>query len=562
MAGTILTPNAIWKNFKTDGKIGAEVISEKKSGGIVFSNLLIEGRKVKDGVVEIFGTIAKKAQLSVAPAILVLCDLNETVDETLITDLANRGYTVLAIDVAGQAEGKENFTVYPESLSHARYENVKDDLLTIKGDVRNTCWYEWTAAARIALQYLKNQPQVTDVGAIGIGEAATVLWQVAGTDQNLSCAVFAFNAGWRGYRGIQKFGGMVEPQFSDNMYKFIAGVEPQAYAMHVKCPTLMLSATNSKTYDVDRAFDTVSRIGEGVYKAVNYSVNHTRRISDEAYNTATLFLEEFLIKGAKENCNLPKESEIKCEISDGEIVLEVIPDENGLKEVCIYASEQMTDSAFRSWNKVSSYKKTDGVYKFKYNPYPESGIVVAFAKCVYKNGFAINSKIVAKKFEAKEVKPLYKSNIIYSSRIKDAESCFSTTGRTMQSFVDFGGKCNVKVKKGPMGIEGVTCQGGLRSFMVGTDKNRPMDGAMLMLDVYAKNQSQLEVRLIEDYFGQRTEYIATVNILGGDVWHNVQLEANRFKTVEGRSLKSYERISVLEINVLGADYLINNALWV
>ena len=562
MAGTILTPSAIWKNFKTEEKIGAEIISEKNIDGVVLSNLLIKGRKVKDGVVEIFGTLAKSMQLSVAPAILVLCDLKKDVDQTLVLDLAKRGYAVLAVDVGGQAEGKEYYTVYPESLSCARYENVKDDLLTIKADVRNTCWYEWTAAARIALQYLKNQPQVTSVGAIGVGEAATVLWQVAGTDKKLDCAVFVFNAGWWGYRGIEKFGGMVEPQFTDNMYKFIAGVEPQAYAMHVNCPTLMLSATNSEVYDVDRAFDTVSRIGDGVYKAVDYSVNYSRRIDAQAYDTATIFFDEFLIKGSKDGKNLPEEPDIKCEVIDGEIVVEVSPDKKGIDEVCIYASEQITNCAFRCWRKVSKSEKVDDLYKFNFNPYPASEIATIFAKCVYKNGFAICSKIVATKFTEKEINPLHKSNIVYSSRIKDAESCFSTTGRIIPSFVDFGGKCKVVVKKGPMNIEGVTCEGGLRSFMVSTDKYRPMDGAMLMLDVYAEKQSQLEVSLIEDYYGQRIEYVATVNILGGDVWHNVQIETNRFKTAEGRSLKSYERISVIEINVLGSDYLINNALWV
>jgi hypothetical protein len=51
-------------------------------------------------------------------------------------------------------------------------------------------------------------------------------------------------------------------------------------------------------------------------------------------------------------------------------------------------------------------------------------------------------------------------------------------------------------------------------------------------------------------------------LLGGDVWHNVKLTINRFKTAEGMALKSYENIDAIEFNVQGVKYLINNALWV
>ena len=85
---------------------------------------------------------------------------------------------------------------------------------------------------------------------------------------------------------------------------------------------------------------------------------------------------------------------------------------------------------------------------------------------------------------------------------------------------------------------------------------------MLMMDVYAKEKSVLSVKLISDYAGNKIEYIARANVLGGDVWHNVQLDMNKFKTEEGMSLKSYEKINAVEFNVEGTEYLINNVLWV
>ena len=83
-----------------------------------------------------------------------------------------------------------------------------------------------------------------------------------------------------------------------------------------------------------------------------------------------------------------------------------------------------------------------------------------------------------------------------------------------------------------------------------------------MLDVFSKQKATLEVKLITDYFGNKTEYLTRVDILGGDVWHNVKMEINRFKTVEGMPLKSYQKVTAAEINVIDSEYLINNALWV
>jgi len=563
MAGNILTPSAIWSGFKVNTPLGAELIEEKKRGDVVYSEISIEGRKVDDKSVEIYGVLAKNAQLSFSPAILVLNDFIGGVNTDLITDLAKKGYTVLAVDLAGESEEGDRFTVYPESISYANYKNAKENLLSVEGDAKGTCWYEWACVARYALSFLKEQCGFSKVGAIAGGDAANALWQVAGTDELLDCAVFLLNAGWRGYRGIHKFGGKLEPQFDDNMYKFIAGLEPQAYAMHVKCPSLILSATNSSLYDCDRAYDTATRIN-GAYKAVHYSVSYRSRISNEGYNNAVFFFEEFLMRENSDKTTLPSEPDIKCDIVDGKLYFEVDVEEKDLKRVHVYVSEETTDPALRSWQRVSERKKIEeGKYAFNYAPYPKSGIITAFAKVTYTNGFSICSNIIAKRFNEDEVEPAFKANILYTSREEDLESVFGVASPdSLNGIVAVSDKKYIRIKKGPMGIVGISSEQGLVTFKIGAKRFMPTDGAMLMLDVYAKEKSVLTVKLISDYWGNKIEYLANVNILGGDVWHNVQLEMNRFKTAEGMVLKTYGKINAVEFNVNGVDYLINNVLWV
>ena len=83
---------------------------------------------------------------------------------------------------------------------------------------------------------------------------------------------------------------------------------------------------------------------------------------------------------------------------------------------------------------------------------------------------------------------------------------------------------------------------------------------MFMLDVYVNGGGDFYVKAITDYFGKKTEYVATIKLVG-DLWQNVQVEINNFKTAEGMSLKSYDNVQALEFSA-AQEFLINNLLWV
>lgn len=578
MAGTIFTPITLWKDFKIDGAPQAETVRFKKEGNVQFEKVFIDGRVTKEGQVKIFGILAHNVKNKTAPAILLVQDFKNGLDERIIKDLASRGYIVLAIDLAGKENEKEDYTFYPEDVSYADYVNAVKGCPSHEGDtnmglydvedeggVDKTCWYEWTAVCKYAFQYLKNLPSVTRVGGFAIAEAATVMWQLAATESDLAGVTFVLNAGWMGYRGIHKFAGTVEPQFSDNMYKILAGVEAQAYAMHVKCPVLMLSATNSNLYPCDRVYDTVSRVENNVYKAVHYSTSYRDRISGGGYQNMLYFFEEILIKGGNGKDTLPEEMDIKCELIDGKIVIKVKPDQKQLGKIRVFVAEETVEPSLRAWQRVSEYKKKGDEYVFEYLPHPQSGIVTAFAKADYKNGFAIVSNVVAKRFEAEEVINVHKSNIIYSSRIKDLDSLFTAENQKGDNpdHINIWEKKRVKVKKGPMGIEGVSCEWGLMTFKINAFKDKPTDGSMLMFDVCSNEPVTVMVKLTADYFGKSTEYLSTSFIQGGDVWYNIKIEQSKFKTAEGMALKSFDKINSLAfIAEDGKEFIINNALWV
>lgn len=564
MLETILTPTALWKNFILPDGVDATVIQEIKRGKVAFSKLYIKGRKVGEQNVKIYAELVRNVKNKTAPAIILLEDFEIKQDKNLIKSLLAKGYSVLSIDLYGKKEGKENFTIYPDQISYANFENSQDKLYTIENSAMNTCWYEWCAVIRYALKYLKDLESVDKVGALGFSKVATALWQVAGTDQNLDCVAFALNSGWLGYKEIYKFGGMVEPQFSDQMYKFIAGIDSQSYALHVKCPTLMLSATNDVNFDLDRAYDTLSKIPDQVFKAMHYSVNVIKRVNNDAFNNLTIFFDKFLFEKEVE---LPKQSEIKCEIKDGKFVVEVEVEEQNktrVRKVDVFVAEQKVNPALRSWLKIDTKKIDKTKFVGEYYPFSTAELLTCFATVEFSNGFKTSTNVLGKRFKKEEVNCLNKSNVIYSSRIVNAESLFSPLSSTDEYAhqIDVSGKGKVELKKGPMDILGVGSSRGLKTFAVSSDRYQPINNSLIMLDVFVKERADLTVKFVVDALGDKKEYLATASLLGGEVWHNVQFPMNKFKTAEGLVLKEFTKVDALQIIVNGSEYLVNNILWV
>lgn len=561
MAGEILTPITVWKKFKIDNQPVAETIGEYKDGNIVLERLRINGRVCKDGQVKIYAVIARDVRKTKQPAIFILQKFTDAASEKLCIEYAKKGFIAMVVDLSGEDGVNNNYTVYPESLSYANYKNAKNNMNTVTDEVTDTCWYEWGVTLRYALKYLQGIQYVEKIGALGICDAATVLWHLAGTTEVFDCVAFVMNAGWKAYKGKFKFRGDVDEQFSDEQLKYIAGIEPQSYASRIKCPVMLSVCTNSNEYDFDRAHDTFARISAENYKTIYYSVGSINCVNQNGFDSINLFFENFLKKN--QGVTLPSLPQIKVAIENGKTVISVLPDTKNVKEVCVFVAEQQYNPSLRQWLKIMPENKTEKEYTFEYLPYMKSGVVFAFAVCTYKNGFVSCSDVVAKKFAENEVAFSYHGKVLYSSREKNSQFSFypAIENNEKPDGLIINQTNRVEVKKGSMGIEGVYCKGGLITFNAGTEKYLPEEGNILMLDVYVKKQGTVTVKLICDYFEKKCEYLYNANVFGGEVWHNLKISLNQFKTADGMVLKKPHAIQAIEISC-EQEYLINNLLWV
>lgn len=562
MAGTIYTPVSLWEGFSLELPMEEELVREYEKDGVIFREIYFDGRKTAAGRVKIYALAAFEKKNARMPGLLILPSYTKTPDENTALYFARKGYYALMVDYSGNFRSPERYTVYPEDVSYANATEDRDAIHRVEKDAKHTCWYEWSAVAQYAGYYLKTRGEVSGYGALGVKHGATILWQLATLDKDLKCFAAVFSAGWRAYRGCFKFGEHSEPELDDEMYKYLAAIEPQAYAQYVKCPVLMLSCTNNRYFDVDRAFDTVARIDPSVKAYLNYAPQRAKTLDTRCKADLELFLEKFL-KGAE--VDLPEEPELSCELNNGSIFVKVQADGKGLSDICLYAAEETVNPALRCWNfKAEAVGKTEGSALFKYTPYKYSGQAMFFAQARYENGAAVCSRVLAKKFAPEEIQNENKSNIVFSARENKYLMCpkDETAAAGPLNWLQTEEHDYIEILTGAFEIEGVTSAGGIATFKINNAADRPSVSSILLADVYAPAGAKLTVKLIADLYGaDKKEYFVTAEIAGGEVWHKLSFPVSKFKTEDGMILKSMDKINMIAFEC-GGKYLLNNILWV
>ncbi len=554
MADTILTPSMIWNGFSFNSSGKETVLSERDENNLIIKNIIIPGRKTLKNDVKIFiKTFCKKSKKNL-PALIVFNDAKNVHNENLARIFAEKGYFVCTVDYVGT---NKSCTVYPEDISYAVFSEDTVNSVKVKDSAINTCFNEWAITGLYVVSYVKQLKEITSVNILGIKEGANICWQIAGVDNGINSAVVLFDAGWKAYKNIYKFGNFVVPDFSDEVLKYIAGISSESYASRVNCPLLLLSPTNSFDYDVDRSYDTLSRIPDKIYSAINYSIGNVNKLNGECFLDLELFFKKYsfdseivLPTAPVINFNEKQKdfTEIKYKVS-----------KKGLKKICLFVSEDKINPTFRCWSLFAEKTEFNDKTKnsgFIYDNTDCIKNVFFFIKAEYENGFTVSSNIINKTFDYKD-EDVKKDNIIFSDNLNSSTSVFVNTESEDESEVFSFGEKEIKKIKGPFDINGVFGINGLTTFKVNTKKNKPNEDAMLLLDVHAVNDGFVCVKMVSD----EQTFIARGKVVGGNLWNNVKFSVTDFKTVDGKALKSYSEIDKIEISVDG-EYLLNNVLWV
>ena len=145
------------------------------------------------------------------------------------------------------------------------------------------------------------------MAVVGIRDGGEIAWKL-GSVKEFACIITACAAGWKAYSGVCKY-DTDDVKMDEERYRFIAGIDSQAYAPNVKCPVMIMCSTNDNRFDYDRAYDTFSRINPAFAgdSVITYSVRCDSSIGVRSSADMFFFLDKHL---RHRQVFIPKMSEI------------------------------------------------------------------------------------------------------------------------------------------------------------------------------------------------------------------------------------------------------------
>ena len=557
MANLILTPVTLWKDFDDTLPLDEEILSETPEEDMLVREIAFSGRDTGEGRVRVFSTYFTPLGKETFPAVMVLFDAGLPFDREFARRLVQRGYGVLAVDYCGE-NGTGKFTKYPQNVDYANYMRAGRHIEYAEPTARETSWYEWAGVARYAARYLAERTEVTKAGAIGFRTGGEILFKIA-PYAPIACMISVCAAGWLAYRGVDRFSDSGKPLFDEERHRFIAGIDSQSYAPHIKCPVLLLSAINDKKYNYDRVYDTFLQINPEVGKAILFSAHSNGLIGSHSYENLNLFLDKCL-KGHSVYISKPVSVAVE-EDSEGRLVARCTFDAEGeIKEYGIFYTERTSGSKMREWTRVygKGLNENEGVIPFSVYEGSEKGLVYAFVR--YSNNFSVTSKIHEFTLKKRYKNSLYKSRIIYSG--EDGERGFTAFRRRARSiagcFAD-GNETEMHFEPGYGGITGLKVDGGIATYRVGEPRYAPPEGVSLQFDMWCKEDAKLKVVFYKDA-EENEGFACEIPIKGGGKWKSVVLDADDFKTEAGAPMDGFKG-SVSLVFLSEENVLINNLLW-
>ncbi|MGN0817888.1 MAG: alpha/beta hydrolase family protein [Candidatus Coproplasma sp.] len=553
----ILTPISLWKNFDSSLSSVPVTLGEKVENGVKFEYVNFSGRDTGMGRVTVYGAFACSENAPSADGVLIIPDSGESIDEELLKMFVDNGYSALMVDICGQTEGRERYTVYPENVDYANFFRTGRHTDFVDDSADKTSWYEWVAVGLYAKKYLSERLENQNIGVVGIRNGGEVAWKLAYAGQ-FSCIVPVCAVGWKAYKNFNKFGGD-EPELDEERYRFIAGIDSQAYAPYVKCPVLMLCSTNDPNFDYDRAYDTFSRINPEFFSdsVISYSVGSNACIDSKSTKDMFMFLDRYV---KRRQVFIPKPAELAVAVdADDNLIFRASFDGEGVVESYgAYIAEDCKTSALRDWTEARYKGKVNDLQQeFYADVYEKTEILFAICYATYSNGFTVWSKITVKKLSGQFRNSRPKCKVMYSGR--NGVDCFAvadygkySVGGAFLTNDDVAPKVVCKEQ-----INGISSVCGLATYRLNSPRYSPSSDSVLQFYVYAEESGALVLTL--ECAEDKISYSVKVNVVE-KVWQSILLNANMFKDEQGVSLADYTKGHKLTVRGKG-EYALNNVMW-
>lgn len=548
----------MWNEFDDSADLNAQVAGKKVVDGIVYEEVTFDGRETGAGRVKGFGVFASKEQNPSAETVLIFSDSAESIDEDILKLFVERGYAAFMVDYRGEWEGVEKKTVYPENIAYANTVKCGRRREFVDETADKTSWYEWVALGIFARKYIVERTGCEDIAVVGIRDGGEIAWKLAAA-KKFSCIIPVCAAGWLAYSGISKFKSD-EQSLDSERYRFIAGIDSQAYAPYVQCPVMLLCSVNDYRLDSDRAYDTFSRINQefASESVIVYSVQCYSSIAMESTADMFMYLDKYL---KKRQVFIPQPVEVNVSV-DGEQNLVAVAkfDNLGIVESSgMFFAEDCIDPSIRDWILCTNTEKiSDNERKFYLDIFEETTTLFVLSYATYSNGFTVWSKMAVKKISGRFKNTVGRCRVVYTSK-NGVDGFYVADPRSLAVggvfFTDSVMTPQIVTKN--KGIKGIYSVRGLTTYRLNSPRFAPNKDNLLKIDVFCDETSEITFT-IEDS-AEKEVYKYSQSIIGG-VWQSLILESKLFKTVNGVQLADYAHNLRFCISCDG-EYAVNNLMW-
>ncbi len=554
----ILTPSNIWNDFDDTLDVSAVTIGIKRRKGIKFERVNFLGRETGEGRVKGFGIFASSETSPSNETVIIFPDSSDTVDEKVISLFVERGYSAFMVDYRGEWENEEHYTVYPPNIAYANTVKCGRHKEYVDESADKTSWYEWVTLGIYARKYVAERTGSENIAVLGIRDGGEIAWKLAAAAK-FACAIPVCAVGWLAYLGVSKY-RTDEKQLDTERYRFIAGIDSQAYAPFVRCPMLLLCSTNDVRFDYDRAYDTFSRINPEFAddSIITYSVQCDASVDGKSFEDMIMFLGKHL-KGRQ--VFLPQNGDITVSVDNEQNLIATAKfDASGdIKECGIYMAEDAIDSSVREWMLCENTQKiSNSEFRSFLDVYKDTATLFALAYATYANGFTVWSKTAVKKLSGRFKNTRDKCNVMFSVKNGVDGFCISDVRSVAVGGIFFtDGVALPQIVMKAKGIEGIYSEHGLTTYRLNSARYSPSRDKVLKVDVFCDNTAEIVFMIEDTADGEIYRY--SQSVVGG-VWQSLVLKSNLFKNVNGAPLADYSHNVRLCIDC-EEKYAINNVMW-
>lgn len=537
----VLTSQTLWEGYDPTAEKLDTVVLKQTKRGIVTKQLYFTGRELEHGKSRIFATVCYKDAPQGKPAVLVISNYSHPYDETILVDLAKRGFVAMAIDFAGRRELGLH-TLYPEELDYCNADVAKSTF-EINETARETKLYEYALNCRRAITYLLDEENVSQVSVLTSGKGVYVGIIVLGVETRVANGAILFGNLFRNFPEPSKSAYELDMN-TDDLERHIAydtsrqmwtlGLAPQTYAQQIKVPVYVVNSSNSPYVDIAETSRTFLRVNSDSrllilptsmdYLPARYTDGVARWLM--GYETK------------------PK-SEIKSFVDgSGDYCIRVLTTRPLEKTSLWYCTD--ADDIARYWTKAVLTATDDG-YVAKLNLFAKECTVASFV--TFEDDVAVSTPLLTEKVKVNNVKKAI--NII-----------FSGSGNQMLipvTSIDDWWNVNLepKLAKGHLNIVGAKGKA-LATFAINDTSIRINSAFTLGFDVCCKVKQSVKITAVCRFGDINQEYSQTAEIVGTGKWERLTFDKVNFRrNDDGRQMTDEEKVDLLIISA-DNEFIVNN----